>query len=108
MLFYNIFDLLTSRTQKIAWSPPVLKPDFSYLPIMSNSGKFKEISSTSFNCIIPPLYIYIYIYIYIYTHKIHMCVLIRKSLAKTSWQYESIYYYTKECALFAYIYFLEL
>ena len=26
--FCNIFDLLTSRTQKIAWWPPVFKPDF--------------------------------------------------------------------------------
>ena len=26
--FCNIFDPLTSRTQKIAWSPPVFKPDF--------------------------------------------------------------------------------
>ena len=25
--FYNILDLLTSRTEKIAW-PPVFKPDF--------------------------------------------------------------------------------
>ena len=28
--FCNIFDLLTSRTQKIASCPPVLKPNFSY------------------------------------------------------------------------------
>ena len=26
--FRNIFDLLTFRTQKIAWWPPVFKPDF--------------------------------------------------------------------------------
>ena len=26
--FSNVFDLLTSRTQKIAWWPPVFKPDF--------------------------------------------------------------------------------
>ena len=26
--FCNIFGLLTSRTQKIAWWPPVFKPDF--------------------------------------------------------------------------------
>ena len=26
---------------------------FTYVPIMNNSGKFKEISSTSFYCIIP-------------------------------------------------------
>ena len=49
----NIFDLLTFRTQKIAWCPPVFKPAFSYFPIMNNTGKLKEISSTSFYCVIP-------------------------------------------------------
>ena len=49
--FCNIFDVLTSRTQKIAWSPPAFKPDFY---IFSYNEKFKEIRSTSFYCIIPP------------------------------------------------------
>ena len=53
--FCNIFDLLTSRTQKIAWWPLFLNLIFTYFSIMNNSGKFKEISSTSFYCIIPPL-----------------------------------------------------
>ena len=30
--FCNIFDLLTSRTQKIARLPPVFKPDFYKFP----------------------------------------------------------------------------
>ena len=30
--FYNIFDLLTSWTQKIAWWPPVFKHDFCIFP----------------------------------------------------------------------------
>ena len=49
--FCNIFDLLTSRTEKLAWWPLVFEPDFT---IMSNSGKFKEISLKSFYSIIPP------------------------------------------------------
>ena len=32
--FCNIFDLLISRTQKIAWWPPVFKPDFHNFPII--------------------------------------------------------------------------
>ena len=49
--FCNIFDVLTSRTQKIAWSPPAFKPDFY---IFSYNEKFKEIRPTSSYCIIPP------------------------------------------------------
>ena len=30
--FYNIFDLLTSRTQKTASWPPIFKPDFYIFP----------------------------------------------------------------------------
>ena len=52
--FCNIFDLLTSRTQKIACDLLFLTLVFTYFPIMNNSGKFKEILSTSFYCIIPP------------------------------------------------------
>ena len=52
--FCNIFDLVTSRTLKIAWRLPVFKPDFYILSIMNNSGKCEEIPSTSFYCIIPP------------------------------------------------------
>ena len=36
----NIFDLLTSRTQKIAWWPPVFKRDFY---IFSFNGQFRKI-----------------------------------------------------------------
>ena len=46
-LYYS-FDLLTSRTE-----PLFLDLVFTYFPIMNNSGKFKEISSTNFCCIIP-------------------------------------------------------
>ena len=38
--FWNIFDLLTSRTQKIAWWPPVFKPDFY---IFSYNEKLRKI-----------------------------------------------------------------
>ena len=30
--FCNAFDLLTSRTQNIAWRPPVFKPEFHIFP----------------------------------------------------------------------------
>ena len=43
----NIFDLLISRTEKIAWWLPAFKSHFTYFPIMNNSVKFKEISWTS-------------------------------------------------------------
>ena len=46
---------MTSRTRKIAWWPHVFKLDFYvFSRIMSISGKFKEILSASFYCIIPP------------------------------------------------------
>ena len=48
--FRNIFDLLTSRTEKIVF----LNLTFTYFPKMKISGKFLKISSTSFDCIIPP------------------------------------------------------
>ena len=51
---FYIFDLLTSRTQKITWWPPVFQPDYTYFSVMNNSGKFEKTSSTSFYCIIPP------------------------------------------------------
>ena len=38
--FCNIFDLLTSRTQKIAWWPLVLKPDFYIFSTQENLKKF--------------------------------------------------------------------
>ena len=50
--FCNSFDLLTSRTQKIAWWTPVFNLIFTYFSVMNNSGKIKEISSTGFYCII--------------------------------------------------------
>ena len=54
--FCNVLDLLTSRTQKIASDPPphFLNLIFTYFPKMSKLEKLKEISSTSFYCIIPP------------------------------------------------------
>ena len=38
--FCNIFDLLNSRTQKIAWWPLVLKPDFYRFSTQENLKKF--------------------------------------------------------------------
>ena len=52
--FCSIFDILTSRTEKIARSLPVFKIYFAYFPIMNNSGKFKEILWISVYCIMPP------------------------------------------------------
>ena len=49
--FCNIFDILTSRTEKIAWQPLVFKPDFYMFSYNEQLGKFKEVSSTSFCCI---------------------------------------------------------
>ena len=49
----GIFDLLTSRTVKTAWWPPVFKPDFYIFSYNEHLGKFKEISSTSFYHAIP-------------------------------------------------------
>ena len=40
--FCNIFDVLTSRTQKIAWSPLLLNLIFTYFPIMKNLKKFDQ------------------------------------------------------------------
>ena len=40
--FCNIFDVLTSRTEKIAWRAPVFKPDFyifSYNEQLRSRGK---------------------------------------------------------------------
>ena len=37
--FCNIFNLLTSRTQKIAWWSPVFKPDFHIFPYDEQSRK---------------------------------------------------------------------
>ena len=34
--------------------PLFLNLIFTYFPLMNNSGNFKEISSTSFYCIVPP------------------------------------------------------
>ena len=45
---------MISRTEKIPWWPLFLKLIFTYFPIMTNSGKLEEISSTSCYCIIPP------------------------------------------------------
>ena len=50
--FCNIFHFLTSRTQKMVCWPSVFKADCHNFPIMNNPGKFKEIQSTSFYCII--------------------------------------------------------
>ena len=38
--FYSIFDLFTSRTQKIAWWSPAFKPDFY---IFSLNEQFRKI-----------------------------------------------------------------
>ena len=51
--FCNIFDFLTSRTQKIAWWPSVFKPDFyifSYNEqlIMNNSENLKKFNRQVF------------------------------------------------------------
>ena len=43
----NIFDLLTSRIQKIAQWPEVFRLDFYIFSCNNNSGKCKEISLTS-------------------------------------------------------------
>ena len=50
----NIFGILTFRTEEIAWWPLCLNLISMYFPIMNNPGKLKEISSTSFYCIIRP------------------------------------------------------
>ena len=44
----NVFDILTSRTQKIGRWPLFLNLIFTDIPLINNQGKFKEISSTSF------------------------------------------------------------
>ena len=45
--FCNIFNLLTSRTQKISWWPPVFKPDFyifsTFLHIWTTQENLKKI-----------------------------------------------------------------
>ena len=77
-LLFNFcnFDLLTSRTQVTILNTTVIKYHgdtlfldliFGYFSITNNSGKFKEISSTSFYCIASYLLKFIRIYIYIYT-----------------------------------------
>ena len=40
--FCNIFDLLTSRTQKIAWWAPVFKPDFYIFPYNEQLRKIER------------------------------------------------------------------
>ena len=57
--FCSIFDLLTSRTEVfpivVRYGDPLfLNSIIKYCPIMNNLGKFKEISSARFYCIIPP------------------------------------------------------
>ena len=44
---------MTSTTQKTEWWPLVFIPYFYIFSIMSNSGKSKQVSLTSFYCIIP-------------------------------------------------------
>ena len=50
--FCNIFDLLISRTAKIAWWRPVFK--FDFYAFSNNEQLRKEISWKRFYCIIPP------------------------------------------------------
>ena len=52
--FCSVFYLLTYRTQKWHGDPQFLNLIFTYFPIRKNSEKYKEISSTSFYCIISP------------------------------------------------------
>ena len=40
--FCNIFDLLTSRTHKIAWGSPIFKPDFHIFPYNEQFRKIKR------------------------------------------------------------------
>ena len=86
-LLFNFcnFDLLTSRTQVTILNTTVIKYHgdtlfldliFGYFSITNNSGKFKEISSTSFYCIASYLLKFIRIYIYIYVC-VCVCVCVR-------------------------------
>ena len=51
--FCNIFNLIFQNAEN-SKNPLFINLKLTYFPIMNNSGKFKEISSTSFYYIIPP------------------------------------------------------
>ena len=57
-IVYSIFMIFLifwpPELRKYYGDPLFLRLVFTYFPIMNNSWKFKEISSTSFYCIIPP------------------------------------------------------